>query len=109
MKQIEIYDSYPPVYRDNTDNELKVVYTKHREILDTTRYTLVHPSSGASEFFESEDIIEAYSFVATLYEDSKNLGNSYIDRLIKPEDGYAELVIHFNDGKILNRVIYIRN
>jgi len=61
-----------------------------------------------SEIFETNlDDVTAHSFVTTLYEDSKNLGSSYIDRLIKPEDGYAEMIIYFNDGRVLNRVILL--
>jgi len=110
MKKVEIYDSYPPIYNDNTDGELKIVYLKHREILDEARYTLVFPCSGTSIIYENNlDNEAAYSFVIALYEDSKNLGISYEDKLIRLEEGYAELTIKLEDGRVIHRVIFTKD
>jgi len=110
MKKIEVYDSYPNIYSDNVDGELKAIYLKHREILDETRYTLVYPGSGVTEVYESNlDDTSAFSFVNTLYEESKNLGISYEDKLIRLEDGYAELVIKLEDGRLIHRVIFTKD
>jgi len=106
MFNVEVYDSYPPIYSDNTDGKLKVVYLKHREEIDSSRYTLVYPCSSSSVIYENNlDLEGAYSFAFSLYEDSKNLGISYEDKLIKLEEGYAELRINLADNKVIHRVI----
>ena len=87
MKKVEIYDQYKEVIVDGT---------------------LVHPSSGFT-LVEGEDLTEsdAKVLVNSLYENSKTLGSSYYDKLVNIDNGYAELVITFADGKKLNRVIYM--
>jgi hypothetical protein len=89
MKQVEIYDQYSNVY-------------------DTDGVTLLHASNGSTSVEGSFDTQqEANEFVETLYHDSKTLG-SYTDKIIKLDEGYAELVIVFADKKRLNRVIYTK-
>lgn len=110
-KKVEIYDQYSPVYSDSqNNNELTTVHVGYNETLDTNRYTLVHPSSGFTTV-EATDLseFEALSVVENLYEVAKATGVSYTDKIIKLEQGYAELVINFADGKRLNRVIYTVN
>lgn len=87
MKSVEIYDQFSNVY-------------------DTNGVTLLHVSSGYTikkGIFNSQQ--EANELVYDLYEESKLLG-TYEDRIIKLNEGYAELKITFSDGRKLNRVIY---
>lgn len=88
MKKVEIYDQYKNVY-------------------DNDGATLLHSSSGLT-ILEAEGLSEAEAFskVEELYNLSKTIGVSYEDKLIKLESGYAELVITFDDKRVLNRVIY---
>jgi len=109
---IEYYDQYTNIYLDNQTNELTPVEVQwHRgETIDTNRYTLVHSASAmvnvqAADLTPEEAIIAVQNF----YNISKLLGDSYTDKLIKLDEGYAELVINFSDGKRLNRVISIKD
>jgi hypothetical protein len=70
----------------------------------------VHTQSSAVTT-EATDLTlpEAIQVVENLYNVAKVTGTSYTDKLIKLSEGYAELVINFSDGKILNRVIYTVN
>jgi hypothetical protein len=89
MKQVEIYDQFNNVY-------------------DTDGVTLLHASNGSTSVegsFETQE--EANQLVETLYNDSKELG-SYTDKIVKLNEGYAELVIVFADKRRLNRVIYTK-
>lgn len=92
MNKVETYDQYRHIYADP---------------LDETS-TLLHSSSGF-KIVNGEDLSEADAkvLVSSLYEESKTLGSSYYDKLLNLDNGYAELVITFADGKKLNRVIYI--
>lgn len=86
MKRVEIYDEY-------------------KELLDGQGVE-VYPSSGSVDV-AADNLSEndAISLVAELYEDSKALG-TYIDKIVKLNEGYAELKITYPDGRELNRVIY---
>lgn len=74
--------------------------------------TVMHPSSGL-EFNACEsaihDIEEAKSIVSNLLEQSKTQSVSFSEILINLENGYAELKITLENGRTLNRVIYIVN
>jgi hypothetical protein len=109
--KIEIYDQYANIYLDNQTNELTTVDVQwHRgETLDESRFTLVHPSSG-SVTVQATDLTpeEAIIAVESLYNVAKLTGTSYVDKLLKLDEGYAELVITFSDGRKLNRVIYTK-
>jgi len=87
--QVEIYDQFLRV--ENEDG------------------TLLHANSGsayiAGEFNSQE---EANKFVTSEYKKSKLLGQSDKDKIIKLNEGYAELLITFADKKELNRVIWIK-
>ena len=87
MKYVEIYDQFSDVF-------------------DTDGTTLLHSSSG---FTTVQSTVatqeEANIIVSSLYESAKELG-TYTDRIIKLDEGYAELKITFADGRKLNRVIY---
>lgn len=90
MKKVEIYDQYKAVYSDPNDPD-----------------TLLHPSQAdITEIGQNLEEYEAYGLVASLYESSKTVGESYTDINVNISRGYAELRINFEDGKILTRVIY---
>lgn len=77
------------------------------KIYDNYTSTLIHECTGyttteASNISKSQ----ALSLVENLYKNSKNMGN-YTDKIIKLDQGYAELKIDLLDGRSLNRVIYI--
>lgn len=109
--KIEIYDQYSNIYLDNQTDELVTLDIQwHRgETLDTNRYTLVHAASGMTTT-QATDLTpeEAITAVESLYNVAKVSGVSYTDKLLKLDEGYAELVINFSDGKRLNRVIYTK-
>jgi hypothetical protein len=109
--KIEIYDQYSNIYSDSQTGELTPVNVQHYrgETLDTSRYTLVHAASSVVTE-QAVDLTqeEAIAAVESLYNVAKVSGVSYEDKLIKLNEGYAELVINFSDGKRLNRVIYIK-
>lgn len=109
--KVEIYDQYSDIYSDNQTNELVPLNIQyHRgETLDISRYTLVHPAVGMTTV-EATDLTrsEALAVVESLYNVAKLSGVSYTDKLVKLDEGYAELVITFSDGKRLNRVIYTK-
>lgn len=87
MKQVEIYDQFSNVY--DADGE-----------------TLLHASQGSVSIQGNFDTLEeAVTLVTSLYEDSKTLG-TYSDKIVKLNEGYAELNIEFADGRKLCRVIY---
>jgi len=89
MKQVEVYDQYSNVY-------------------DADGVSLLHISNGSTSVvgtFDTQE--EANEIVKELYRDSKTLG-SYTDKIIKIDEGYAELVIVFADKKRLNRVIFTK-
>lgn len=87
MKNIEIYDQFSDVF-------------------DTDGTTLLHASSGYTTVQGTVATQEeANIIVASLYESAKGLGE-YTDKIIKLDEGYAELKITFADGRKLNRVIY---
>lgn len=109
--KVEIYDQYANIYLDNQTNELTPVEVQwHRgETLDTNRYTLVHAASGMTTV-QATDLTpeEAITAVESLYNVAKISGVSYTDKILKLDEGYAELIITFSDGKKLNRVIYTK-
>lgn len=110
MKKVEIYDQYSPVFSDpNQNNALVTPVLGRFDTLDPN-LTLVHPSSGFS-VVKAAGLTEsaAIQLVNDLYEEAKTAGTSYTDKIIKLNEGYAELKIEFADGKKLNRVIYIAN
>jgi hypothetical protein len=110
MKNVEIYDQYANVYLNKQTNELTVLNLNYNEVLDTNLYTLVHSSSGfVTSKGEDLNIESALSLVEELYVESQNLGESYQEKNINLENGYVEMIISFNDGKKLDRVIYIRD
>lgn len=106
--KVDIYDQYSNIYADAQNNgALTEVILHYRETLDTSRYTLVH-SSSASTITKGQNLTkeQAADLVTNLYVESQTLGTRYDDKLLNLNNGYAELVIHFDDGKVLNRVIY---
>lgn len=107
--KIKIYDQYRTIYSDNQDNGKLVELNLPVGVgVDTTRYTLVHLGIGESyNVEECNSFEEACNSVTNLYVEAKNLGVNYDDKLLKLNEGYAELIIYFSDGKILNRVIFI--
>jgi hypothetical protein len=110
MKNVEIYDQYANVYLNNQTNELVVLNLNYNEELDTSLYTLVHSSSGfVISKGENLNTESALSLVEELYVESQNLGENYQEKNINLENGYVEMIISFNDGKKLNRVIYIKD
>ena len=82
------------------------IYNEYKELLDD-QGTVIYPASGFVTVVQ-DDLNEgsALNLVAELYEEAKALGN-YTDKIIKLNEGYAELNIIFSDGRELNRVIYI--
>jgi len=110
IMKVEIYDQYKDIYLDKTTDKLTEVSTVVGQSIDLNRYTLVHSGVGSTTVIgENLSLEEACDLVTTTYLDSKTLGVSYDDKLLKLNEGYAELMINFNDGKVLTRVIYIRN
>jgi len=109
--KVEIYDQYSNVYQDNQTNQLTTLDIQwHKgETLDTSRYTLIH-SASASTVTQATDLTpeEAITAVESLYNVAKVSGVSYTNKLLRLNEGYAELVINFSDGKRLNRVIYTK-
>jgi hypothetical protein len=87
MLNVEIYDQYSDVYAaDGT--------------------TLLHASEGTTSLQNTVATqAEANILVSGLYDASKALG-THTDKIIKLDEGYAELKIVFADGRSLNRVIY---
>jgi hypothetical protein len=80
MKQVEIYDNYTSTV-----------------VTECTGFTTVQ-GTNLSE-------ADANAMVVTLYNEAKNLG-TYTDKIIKLDQGYAELKIDLPPNKSLNRVIY---
>lgn len=82
-----------------------LIYDQYATVNDENG-KILHLSSGSTKV-EAENLSDeqAKLKVSELYEHSKSLG-SYADKLIKLENGYAELTIIFADKKKLNRVIY---
>lgn len=79
---------------------------KKVEIYDNYTSTLATECTGIVTVQESNlSETDAIVVVQALYESSKTLG-VYIDKIIKLNEGYAELKINLPDGKFLNRVIY---
>ena len=88
MKKIQVYDQFSPVYE--ADGE-----------------TLLHPSSGYTLHIDTVATQEeANAIVTNLYEEAKLLSPTYTDKIIKLNEGYAELLIDFPDLRRLNKVIY---
>jgi ribulose-5-phosphate 4-epimerase/fuculose-1-phosphate aldolase len=88
MKKIQIYDQYSPVF--DADGE-----------------TLLHPSSGYTIHVNTVATQEeANAIVTELYEEAKSLSSTYTDKIVRLNEGYAELLIDFPDLKRLNKVIY---
>ena len=52
---------------------------------------------------------DALNLVQELYIESQNLGKNYQEKNIDLEKGYVEMIISFENGKFLNRVIYIKD
>lgn len=86
---VEIYNQYYAVYDENK--------------------TLIHPSSGYT-LIDSHNLSEpeAKNRVMELYNQAKNLGVQTNEKLVSQEKGYAEITITFEDGKILNKIIYAK-
>lgn len=80
MKQVEIYDNYTSTV-----------------VTECTGITTVQ-GTNLSE-------ADAKVMVEYLYNEAKNLG-SYIDKIVKLGEGYAELKIDLSPNKSFNRVIY---
>jgi len=82
-----------------------LVYDQYSAVHDENG-KILHLSSGSTNTV-SENLSqeEAINKVKEIYEESKKLG-SYLDKLVKLDKGYAEIVIIFADKKKLNRVIY---
>lgn len=109
MKKVEIYDQYSAVYSDPAQNGALVSPILGRFDTLDPNLTLVHAGSGFTTTQGSDlDDQQAFDLVASLYEESKLLG-TYADKIVKLNEGYAELKIEFPDGKKLNRVIYVAN
>jgi hypothetical protein len=109
MKKVEIYDQYSAVYSDPSQNGALVSPVLGRFDTLDPNLTLVHASSGITDLKGSDLTDEqALTLVESLYEESKLLA-TYTDKIIKLNEGYAELKIEFPDGKKLNRVIYVAN
>lgn len=107
--KVEIYDQYKDIYLDSATNKLTEVNTVVGQPIDTSRYTLIHSGVGSTILLKDNvDFDEAVNIVTNVYIESQSLGISYDDKLLKLNEGYAELLVNFEDGKILNRVIYIR-
>jgi hypothetical protein len=82
------------------------IYDQYSQILNEDN-TELHPSVGStSSHGEFTALADAANKVAELYEESKTLG-LYTDKIVKLNEGYAELTIEFPDKKKLNRVIYV--
>lgn len=82
-------------------------YDQYSRVLDENG-TLLHPSSGFTLVKgEQLDDNQANTLVEQLYNDSKTLG-TYTDKLVKLNEGYAELVIEFPDKRRLTRCIYTK-
>jgi len=110
MKNVEIYDQYLNVYLDNQTNNLVILNLNYNEQLDNSRYTLTHASSGFTVVkAENLDLNQAVNLVESIYLESQTVGESYEEFKVNLNDGYVELLISFEDGKKLNRVIYIKD
>jgi len=106
--KVDIYDQYSNIYADAQNNDtLTEVILHYRDVLDTSRYTLVHSSSAITKTVgENLTKEQAADLVTNLYVESQALGAKYDDKLLNLNNGYAELIVYFDDGKVLNRVIY---
>lgn len=105
-KKVEIYDQYNPVYLNESTGFNVEVSLMPGQTLDSN-LTLIHPSSGFTIVkAENLDSVDAINYVNTLYQQTKTLGDTYQDKIIKLDEGYAEIKVFFADGKSLNRVIY---
>jgi len=80
MKQVEIYDNYTSTI-----------------VTECTGFTTVQGTNLTDA--------DAKVMVEFLYNEAKSLG-PYVDKIIKLDQGYAELKIDLPAGKSLNRVIY---
>lgn len=81
------------------------IYNEYKELLNG-QGTVVQPASGFVAVVQDNlDENSALDLVAELYEEAKILG-TYTDKIVKLNEGYAELSIIFPDGRELNRVIY---
>jgi len=107
---VEIYDQYRDIYFDNIDNRLTEVNTVVGQGIDIDRYSIVHRGVGSTvTIAENLSFEDACNLVTETYIESKTLGSSHDDKLLKLNEGYAELLISFDDGRRLSRVIYLKN
>lgn len=108
--KVEIYDQYKEIWLDNITNQLTEVATVVGQAVDTERYTLMFSGVGTTTVVaQNLNHEEACNLVTSLYVESTALGASYDDKRIRLNEGYAELLINFENGKKLNRVIYLKD
>lgn len=105
---VETYDQYRTIYLDKVENKLTELYLALGEPLDLNRYSIKYVGIGNTITNGSKLTKEqAINLVTELYLESQTIGESYDDKLLKLNEGYAELIIYFSDGRILSRVIQI--
>jgi len=77
------------------------------KIYDNYTSTLMHQCTGYTTVHgEGLTQNQAINLVEDLYNESKTLGD-YINKIIKLDEGYAELKIQLDNTRTLNRVIYM--
>lgn len=107
---VEIYDQYRTIYYDNVQDKLVELNLALGEPLDQNRYSIRFEGVGttvtAASGLSTEDAI---NLVTELYLNSQTMGSSYDEKILKLNEGYAELIIYLTDGRILSRVIQIVN
>lgn len=107
---VEVYDQYRVIYFDNVLNKLAELNLDVGESLDQTRYSVFFEGLGSTSVkgtgLTKE---EAYNLVTELYLESQSSCEKYDDKIIKLNEGYAEILMFLRDGRILSRVIYTVN
>jgi len=105
---VETYDQYRTIYYDKVLNKLTELNLALGEPLDLSRYSIQYEGIGTTITNGSTLSREqAINLVTDLYVESQTLGEKYDDKLLKLNEGYDELIIYFNDGRVLSRVIQI--
>jgi len=107
---VEIYDQYRTIYFDNILNKLVELNLALGEPLDQSRYSIFYEGIGSTVVKGTElSKEEACNLVTELYLESQSSCEKYDDKIIKLNEGYAELIMFLKDGRILSRVIYTVN
>ena len=106
--KVYIYDSFTPLYRDNTTGEYFSKNFMPGEYNEATTTQVLPGSSSQIKIAEFSTEADAIQKVKELYEESKDLGVSchdwYTDHL---NSGNVEVKVFFENNREMVRVIFV--